>query len=182
MRVQQGRASALTKRYLPHFNMPDTPLLLWAQCGSGLVARTCKEDEGARLRGRQPRALRAAVLCGLAYQCPAQARAPSGRGRDLNARDAASADDAALCSAAGSKAVLKSRSNTVTKDELFSLEDSLPQASFVAALNGRYVSVKQGKAETIVRIRCPFDVRTPPRNNVRSPPELKVTASLRLVS
>ncbi|KAJ1527247.1 hypothetical protein ONE63_008772 [Megalurothrips usitatus] len=44
----------------------------------------------------------------------------------------------------GSKAVLKSRSNTVTKDELFSLEDSLPQASFVAALNGRYVSVKQG--------------------------------------
>ncbi|KAE8737596.1 hypothetical protein FOCC_FOCC016948 [Frankliniella occidentalis] len=45
----------------------------------------------------------------------------------------------------GSKAVLKSRSNTVTKDELFSLEDSLPQASFVAALNGRYVSVKQGE-------------------------------------
>lgn len=44
----------------------------------------------------------------------------------------------------GSKAVLKSRSQTVTKDELFSLEDSLPQASFVAALNGRYVSVKQG--------------------------------------
>ncbi|XP_015512233.1 protein singed [Neodiprion pinetum] len=44
----------------------------------------------------------------------------------------------------GSKAVLKSRSNTVTRDELFSLEDSLPQASFVAALNHRYVSVKQG--------------------------------------
>ncbi|XP_075232061.1 fascin domain-containing protein singed isoform X1 [Lycorma delicatula] len=44
----------------------------------------------------------------------------------------------------GSKAVLKSRSNTVTKDELFTLEDSLPQASFVAALNVRYVSVKQG--------------------------------------
>ncbi|KAK9721423.1 Fascin domain [Popillia japonica] len=44
----------------------------------------------------------------------------------------------------GSKAVLKTRSNTVTKDELFSLEDSLPQASFVAALNSRYVSVKQG--------------------------------------
>ncbi|XP_046989522.1 protein singed [Schistocerca americana] len=44
----------------------------------------------------------------------------------------------------GSKAVLKSRSNTVTKDELFSLEDSLPQASFVAGLNARYVSVKQG--------------------------------------
>lgn len=45
----------------------------------------------------------------------------------------------------GSKAVLKTRSNTVTKDELFSLEDSLPQASFVAALNARFVSVKQGK-------------------------------------
>lgn len=45
----------------------------------------------------------------------------------------------------GSKAVLKTRSNTVTKDELFSLEDSLPQASFVAALNNRFVSVKQGK-------------------------------------
>lgn len=44
----------------------------------------------------------------------------------------------------GSKAVLKSRSTTVTRDELFSLEESLPQASFVAALNQRYVSVKQG--------------------------------------
>ena len=45
----------------------------------------------------------------------------------------------------GSRAALKTRSNTVTKDELFSLEDSLPQASFVAASNTRYVSVKQGK-------------------------------------
>ena len=45
----------------------------------------------------------------------------------------------------GSKAVLKSRSTTVTRDELFSLEESLPQASFVAALNQRYVSVKQGE-------------------------------------
>lgn len=44
----------------------------------------------------------------------------------------------------GSKAVLKSRSQTVTRDELFSLEDSLPQASFIAALNSKYVSVKQG--------------------------------------
>ncbi|CAH1389345.1 unnamed protein product [Nezara viridula] len=44
----------------------------------------------------------------------------------------------------GSKAVLKTRSQGVTKDELFTLEDSLPQASFVAALNSRYVSVKQG--------------------------------------
>lgn len=44
----------------------------------------------------------------------------------------------------GSKAVLKSRSQSVTRDELFSLEDSLPQASFVAALNLKYVSVKQG--------------------------------------
>jgi len=44
----------------------------------------------------------------------------------------------------GSRAVLKTRSNSVTKDELFSLEDSLPQASFVAASNARYVSIKQG--------------------------------------
>nr|CAD7432963.1 unnamed protein product [Timema monikensis] len=52
----------------------------------------------------------------------------------------------AYLSPIGSKAVLKSRSTSVTKDELFSLEDSLPQASFVAALNARYVSVKQGAA------------------------------------
>lgn len=44
----------------------------------------------------------------------------------------------------GSRAVLKTRSANVTKDELFSLEDSSPQASFVAASNTRYVSVKQG--------------------------------------
>jgi len=44
----------------------------------------------------------------------------------------------------GSRAVLKTRSNVVTKDELFSLEDSLPQASFMAGANSRYVSVKQG--------------------------------------
>ncbi|XP_063240690.1 protein singed isoform X2 [Bacillus rossius redtenbacheri] len=50
----------------------------------------------------------------------------------------------AYLSPIGSKAVLKSRSTSVTKDELFSLEDSLPQASFAAALNARYVSVKQG--------------------------------------
>lgn len=52
----------------------------------------------------------------------------------------------------GSKAILKSRSNSVTKDELFSLEDSLPQASFVAALNSRFVSVKQGKFNIIFYI------------------------------
>lgn len=52
----------------------------------------------------------------------------------------------------GSKAVLKSRSKTVTKDELFTLEDSLPQASFVAALNSRYVSVKQGKFLILVSL------------------------------
>lgn len=51
----------------------------------------------------------------------------------------------AYLSPIGSKAVLKSRSNSVTKDELFTLEDSLPQASFIAALNIRYVSVKQGE-------------------------------------
>jgi len=44
----------------------------------------------------------------------------------------------------GSRAVLKARSTTVTKDELFALEDSLPQAAFVGLLNTRHVSVKQG--------------------------------------
>lgn len=43
----------------------------------------------------------------------------------------------------GSKAVLRTRSQSVTKDELFSLEDSIPQAAFMA-FNGKYVSVKQG--------------------------------------
>lgn len=33
----------------------------------------------------------------------------------------------------------------MTKDELFTLEDSLAQAVFIAMMNGRYVSVKQGK-------------------------------------
>lgn len=51
----------------------------------------------------------------------------------------------AYLSPIGSKATLKTRSQSVTKDELFSLEDSLPQASFIAALNSRYVSVKQGE-------------------------------------
>jgi len=44
----------------------------------------------------------------------------------------------------GSKAVMKTRGLAVTKDELFTLENSLPQASFSAASNERYVSVKQG--------------------------------------
>lgn len=44
----------------------------------------------------------------------------------------------------GSKATLKTRSHTITKDELFLLEDSLPQAAFMAGLNSRFVSVKQG--------------------------------------
>ncbi|XP_054719506.1 protein singed-like [Uloborus diversus] len=43
----------------------------------------------------------------------------------------------------GSKAVLRTRSQTVTKDELFALEDSVPQSAF-AGFNGKYVSVKQG--------------------------------------
>ena len=59
----------------------------------------------------------------------------------------------AYLSPIGSKALLKTRSQTVTKDELFSMEDSLPQASFIAALNSRYVSVKQGKRYRIVIIR-----------------------------
>ena len=62
----------------------------------------------------------------------------------------------------GSRAVLKTRSNVVTKDELFSLEDSLPQASFMAAANSRYVSVKQGACELCyysiyLRNKCIFD-------------------------
>jgi len=44
----------------------------------------------------------------------------------------------------GAKAVLRTRSTTVTKDELFVLQDSLPQAGFVSGLNSRFVSVKQG--------------------------------------
>ena len=57
----------------------------------------------------------------------------------------------------GSRAVLKTRSTAVTKDELFSLEDSLPQASFVAASNARYVSVKQGRttiSDAHIRQNC----------------------------
>ena len=50
----------------------------------------------------------------------------------------------------GSKAVLKTRSHSVTKDELFILEDSLPQAAFIAALNSRYVSVKQGNYSSFI--------------------------------
>ncbi len=52
----------------------------------------------------------------------------------------------------GSRAVLKTRSKAVTKDELFSLEDSLPQAAFVAAANERYISVKQGENILIYRV------------------------------
>lgn len=43
----------------------------------------------------------------------------------------------------GAKAILRTRSQTVTKDELFTLEEALPQASFVSFKN-KYVSVKQG--------------------------------------
>ena len=61
----------------------------------------------------------------------------------------------------GSRATLKTRSKVVTKDELFSLEDSLPQASFVAASNTRYVSVKQGKytyilQNSVISMECVF--------------------------
>jgi fascin 1/2 len=83
----------------------------------------------------------------------------------------------AYLSPIGSKALLKTRSQTVTKDELFSLEDSLPQASFIAALNSRYVSVKQGKyciffftpkensptwfSQTTVKLKNQFHLRFP---------------------
>lgn len=43
------------------------------------------------------------------------------------------------------RAILRTRSFNVTKDELFVLEDSLPQVSIAAAANDRYVSIKQGK-------------------------------------
>ena len=56
----------------------------------------------------------------------------------------------------GSRSVLKTRSPTVTKDEMFSLEDSLPQASFVAASNARYVSVKQGKFFRSIQLKCQY--------------------------
>ncbi|UYV64547.1 FSCN1 [Cordylochernes scorpioides] len=42
----------------------------------------------------------------------------------------------------GSRATLRAKSTFVTKDELFSLEDSVPQAAFMA-FNSKYVSVKQ---------------------------------------
>ncbi|XP_014674310.1 PREDICTED: protein singed-like [Priapulus caudatus] len=45
--------------------------------------------------------------------------------------------------AVGADGHMKSRNSTVTKDELFSVEESHPQASFVAH-NGRRVSTKQG--------------------------------------
>lgn len=64
----------------------------------------------------------------------------------------------AYLSPIGSKAVLKTRSQTVTKDELFSLEDSLPQASFVAALNSKYVSVKQGQCRSAFSIPILLDL------------------------
>ncbi|XP_064478773.1 protein singed-like isoform X2 [Ornithodoros turicata] len=54
--------------------------------------------------------------------------------RDMNLR---------YLSPIGSKAVMRTRSNSVTRDELFSLEDSIPQAAFVG-FNGKFVSVKQG--------------------------------------
>jgi hypothetical protein len=44
--------------------------------------------------------------------------------------------------------VLRTRSTSVTKDELFTLEDSLAQAVFVSMMNSRYVSVKQGVYQT----------------------------------
>lgn len=46
--------------------------------------------------------------------------------------------------AVGADGHMKSRNSTITKDELFSVEESHPQASFVAH-NGRRVSTKQGK-------------------------------------
>ncbi len=54
------------------------------------------------------------------------------------------------------QAVLRTRSTSVTKDELFTLEDSLAQAVFVAMMNGRYVSVKQGiTSSSFARLRIP---------------------------
>jgi len=44
----------------------------------------------------------------------------------------------------GSRAILKTKSNVVTKDELFSLENALPQISLQAVSNQRFVSIKQG--------------------------------------
>lgn len=60
--------------------------------------------------------------------------------RDLNLR---------YLSPIGSKAVMRTRSNSVTRDELFSLEDSVPQAAFVG-FNGKYVSVKQGELQHLL--------------------------------
>ena len=52
-------------------------------------------------------------------------------------------------SATGSKGVLKTlaTSSAVTSAEQFTLEDSLPQGSFMSRSNSRYVSTKQGNGQ-----------------------------------
>lgn len=45
--------------------------------------------------------------------------------------------------AVGPKAVMKARNKTITKDELFTIEDSHPQVTFTSS-NGKLVSIKQG--------------------------------------
>ncbi|GAB1608309.1 protein singed-like [Argonauta hians] len=45
--------------------------------------------------------------------------------------------------AVGHTAVMKARNKTITKDELFTIEDSHPQVTFTSH-NGKYVSIKQG--------------------------------------
>ena len=54
--------------------------------------------------------------------------------------------DGLYLSCTGSKGVLKTlaTSNKVTSAEQFTLEDSLPQGSFMSRSNSRYVSTKQG--------------------------------------
>lgn len=67
--------------------------------------------------------------------------------------------------AVGPSATMKARNKTISKDELFTIEDSHPQVIFTAH-NGRKVSVKQGKEITAhahlqARVRtsfCVYDV------------------------
>ncbi|XP_013782010.1 protein singed-like [Limulus polyphemus] len=53
------------------------------------------------------------------------------------------ASDGRYLAPVGSKAVLRTRTQSVSKDELFTLEESQPQAAF-GGVNGKIVSVRQG--------------------------------------
>lgn len=57
--------------------------------------------------------------------------------------------DGKYLTAIGRDAVMQSKNKTVSKDELFTLEDSHPQV-FITAHNGKMVSTKQGKPYSMI--------------------------------